>query len=164
MYQLIYFFSLFYLRFADAKQTKKGLWNSIHRTPKFYTWAGDTFELLSIEHLSQIQDSLRISSVDRNYCWTGKNSEGKGAQIDLVLESRASRTDYLCGMKFVEGKYSITSEDEINIMNKIDAFANSKMHRKTHSTQLVIVTTLGLAKGRHSSIINHTVTLDDLFQ
>ena len=164
VYQLIDFFSLFYLRFAESKQTKKGIWNSIHRTPAFYTWAGDTFELLCIEHLPQIQDSLRVSSVDRNYCWTGKNADGKGAQIDLVLESRASRTDYLCEMKFVEGKYGISSDDEINLLNKIDAFAGSKMHRKTHSIHLVLVTTMGVAKGQHSSIANHIVTLGDLFK
>lgn len=164
IYQLIDFFSLFYLRFAEAKQTKKGMWNAIHGTPTFYSWAGDTFELLCIQHLEQIQNALRLASVDRNYCWSGKNTEGKGAQIDLVLESKASRTDYLCEMKFTTGKYGITSTDEINLLNKIDAFANSKMHRKTHSIQLVLVTTMGLAKGEHASIINQTVTLGDLFK
>lgn len=163
VYQLIDFFSLFYLRFVETKQTKKGQWNSIHGTPTFYTWAGETFELLCIEHLEQIQDALRIASVDRNYCWSGKNAEGKGAQIDLILESKAARTDYLCEMKFKEGKYGITAAEEINLLNKIDAFAGSKMHSKTHSIQLVMVTTMGIAKGEHASIVNQSVTMGDLF-
>ena len=92
------------LMFIQGKQAKKGIWNSIHGTPTFYTWAGDTFELLCVEHLPQIQDTLRIASINRNYCWSGKSPDGKGAQIDLLLESKADRTDYLCEMKFTGGK------------------------------------------------------------
>ncbi len=163
VYQLIDFFSLFYLRFILGKQAKKGIWNSIHGTPTFYTWAGDTFELLCIEHLPQIQNALRIASIDRNYCWSRKSADGMGAQIDLLLESKAERTDYLCEMKFTGSKYAITNNDEEDILNKISAFATSKMHNKTHSIQLVMVTTMGIAKGEHASIVNQSVTLDDLF-
>ncbi|MBQ7691508.1 MAG: ATP-binding protein [Muribaculaceae bacterium] len=165
VYQLIDFFSLFYLRFADSKQTiQKRMWSSIHRTPTFYTWAGDTFELLCIEHQQQLQNALRVASIDRAYCWSGKNVEGRGAQIDLVMESKAARTDYLCEMKFTEGKYGITAADENNILNKIDAFVGSPMHRATHSIQLVMITTKGLAMGEHTGIVNQVITMDDLFK
>ena len=163
VYQLIDFFSLFYLRFIQGGQAKKGVWNSIHGTPTFYTWAGDTFELLCIEHLPRIQDSLRIASIDSNYCWNGKSPDGRGAQIDLLLESKADRTDYLCEMKFTGTKYAITKTDEENFLNKIEAFVASKMHNKTHSIQLVMVTTMGIARGEHASIVNQSITLDDLF-
>ena len=163
VYQLIDFFSLFYLRFIQGKQAKKGVWNSIHGTPTFYTWAGDTFELLCIEHLYRIQDSLRIASIDRTYCWNGKSPDGRGAQIDLLIESKSNRTDYLCEMKFTGTKYAITKTDEENLLNKIEAFAASKMHNKTHSIQLVMVTTMGIAKGEHDSIANQSITLDNLF-
>lgn len=164
VYQLIDFFSLFYLRFIHDKQVKKGQWNAIHGTPVFYTWAGETFELLCIEHLPKIQDALRIASIDKNYCWCGKNPDGKGAQVDLLLESKASRTDYLCEMKFSGSKYAITKTDEENLLNKIEAFAASRMHNKTHSIQMVMVTTMGVVKGEHASIINQSVVLDDLFR
>ncbi len=39
----------------------------------------------------------------------------------------------------------------------------SKMHNKTHSIQLVMVTTMGIARGEHASIVNQSITLDDLF-
>ncbi len=164
VYQLIDFFSLFYLRFASSKQTKKGMWNTIHRTPTFYTWAGGTFELLCIVHLQQLKNALHLASIERSYCWAGKNAEGRGAQIDLVMESRAAQTDYLCEMKFTEGKYGITATDESVMLNKIGAFAHSKMHRKTHSIQLVLVTTMGLARGEHSGIINQVISIEDLFK
>lgn len=60
VYQLKDFFSLFYLRFVHGKQVKQGGWNAIHGTATFYTWAGDTFELLSIEHL-QTYKTLYVS-------------------------------------------------------------------------------------------------------
>ena len=163
VYQLKDFFSLFYLRFVQGKQVKPGGWTAIHGTASFYTWAGDTFELLSIEHLQNMQAALRFPSIDRNYCWSGKDVEGKGAQIDLVLESKAAQTDYLCEMKFSSAKFTVTHDVEENIRHKIDAFANSKMHNKTRSIQTVLVTTMGLASNMHASIINHTISLDELF-
>ena len=163
VYQLKDFFSLFYLRFAHNKQTQKGQWNTLHRTPIFYTWAGDTFELLCVEHLPQLQEAFRLVSVERNYCWSGMNSEGNGVQIDLVMESKSARTDYVCEMKFSKGKYMVSAEDEIDFNDRMDAFAASKMHDKTHSIQMVLVTTLGLAKGEHAGIVNQLVTMDDLF-
>ena len=120
--------------------------------------------MLCIEHLPRIQDALRIASIDRNYCWSGESPDGKGAQVDLLLESKASRTDYLCEMKFSGSKYAVTKSDEENLLNKIEAFAASRMHNKTHSIQMVMVTTMGIVKGEHASIINQSVVLDDLFR
>lgn len=163
MYQLKDFFSLFYLRFVSKKQVKAGGWKDKFGKGEYYNWAGDTFELLCIEHLSQMIDELRLHSVDRDYCYSGKTSDGKGAQIDLVIESKAANTDYLCEMKFTGSKYSITSDYEQNLRTKIDAFANSKMHNNMRSIQVVLITAMGLVPGSHSYIVNKTLTLEDLF-
>ena len=48
-------------------------------------------------------------------------------------------------------------------MNKIEAFAANKMHNKTHSIQLVMITTMGVARSEHASIVNQSVVLDNLF-
>ena len=106
---------------------------------------------------------MRIPAVDRHYCWSGKAPDGKGAQVDLVLESKSAATDYLCEMKFSAGKYLITANEADNMLHKIDAFANSKMHNKSRSIQLVMVAATGLAQGYHTSIVNNVITLDDLF-
>ena len=161
VYQLKDFFSLFYLRFVNNRQAKKGQWNSLHRTPAFYTWAGDTFELLCVEHLPQLQSALRIVSIDRNYCWRGKTSEGKGAQIDLLLESKASRTDYVCEMKFSQSEYAIDKEYEMQLRNKLGAFRDATgTHDALHVT---MITTYGVKQNSHSSIVQSQVKLDDLF-
>jgi len=164
MYQLKDFFSLFYLRFIHNRQVKAGNWIAVNGTSSFYNWAGDTFELLCIEHMAQLQNALRIHSVDRNYCWSGTTNEGEGAQIDLVMESKSARTDYLCEMKFSISKYSITQGYKENLDTKIAAFMSSNMHKSTQSIQVVLVTTMGLVMGEHASAANHIVTLDDIFR
>ena len=163
VYQLKDFFSLFYLRFAHKKQVKPGGWNDLFGKGEYYQWAGDTFELLCIEHMAQIEEALRLRSVDRDYCFSGETAEGVGAQIDLIMESKAANTDFLCEMKFSGSKYAITADYERNLLNKIDAFAVSKMHKSMRSIQVILITTMGLAPGIHTSLINHTITLADLF-
>lgn len=164
VYQLTDFFSLFYLRFVFGVQTKAGMWHTINRTGKFYSWAGETFELLCIAHLPQLQDALRIYAVDRNYCWRGKAEDGTGAQIDLVLECDAARTDYLCEMKFSEGTYSLSADYNSNLRNKLQAFSSSRQHNKTHSIHVVLVTSFGFSAGSHTDVVNHSVTLEQLFR
>lgn len=164
VYQLKDFFSLFYMHFIHGKGTGAGNWRTIQRTPTFYTWAGNTFEMLCIEHLEQIKEALRIATISRNYCWSGKGPNGSAAQIDLVLEWKGERTDYLCEMKFSEHEFVIDKQYANDLANKIDAFLVSKQHTKTHSVQLVMVTTEGVQRGTHAKDVNQQVTLDDLFK
>ena len=46
--------------------------------------------------------------------------------------------------------------------NKIEAFAASKMNN-THSIQLAMILTMGVARGEHASIVNQSVGLDNFF-
>ncbi len=164
VYQLKDFFSMFYLHFIYGKGVERGNWRTLQRTPAFYAWAGNTFEMLCIGHLAQIKDTLRISTISRNYCWRGEAPDGTGAQIDLVLEWKGERTDYLCEMKFSEHLFTIDRKYELELEHKIDAFVNSRRHTKTHSVQLVMVTTGGTVRNEHSKDVNQEVTLDDLFR
>lgn len=164
VYQLTDFFSLFYLRFVDGIQNKSGMLHTINRTGKFYSWAGETFELLCVAHLNQLQDALHIYSVDNCFCWSGKTQDGGGAQIDMVLVSEASRTDYLCEMKFSESVFSINADYNQNIRKKIVAFSESPQHDMTHSIQVAIVASFGIAKGEYTDVVNHVVSLDSLFK
>ena len=111
-----------------------------------------------------MRDRLRIATVSRNYCWSGLAPNGKAAQIDLVLEWKGERTDYICEMKFSENVFAIDRNYEGELANKIDAFLNSRQHAKTHSVQLVMVTTNGIIQNEHSRDVNQQIVLDDLFQ
>ena len=164
VYQLKDFFSMFYLHFINGRKTDAGNWRALQRTPKFYSWAGNTFEMLCIEHLPQMKEKLRIATINRNYCWKGAAPDGDISQIDLVLEWKGERTDYLCEMKFSEHEYTIDRQYEKELGAKIYAFLNSKQHTKSHSIQLVMVTTHGVKPNEHAKDVNQQITLDDLFQ
>lgn len=163
VYQLKDFFSLFFLHFINGKGTDAGNWRTLQRTPAFYSWAGNTFEMLCIEHLPQMKEKLRIATINRNYCWKGADPDGSISQIDLILEWKGERTDYLCEMKFSEHEYTIDRQYEKELGGKIYAFLNSKQHTKTHSIQLVMVTTNGVKPNEHAKDVNQQITLDDLF-
>lgn len=163
VYQLKDFFSLFYLHFIYRKGADAGSWRTIQRTSFFYSWAGNTFEILCIEHLPQIKEKLRIATINRNYCWRGQGPDGKTSQIDLVLEWKGERTDYICEMKFSEHQFTIDRQYEAELANKIDAFLNCKQHTKTHSVQLVMITTNGVIRNEYSKDVNQEVLLDHLF-
>lgn len=163
VYQLKDFFSIFYLHFIYGKRTDAGNWRSIQRTSSFFAWAGNTFEMLCIEHMPQIKDKLRIATISLNYCWRGMAPNGTTAQIDLVLEWKGERTDYLCEMKFSEHEFTINRQYEKELENKIEAFLHSKQHTKTHSIQLVMVTTNGITMNEYAKDVNQQIILDDLF-
>ena len=66
-------------------------------------------------------------------------------------------------MKFCEHDFTIDKSYETELANKIDAFLNCRQHTKTHSIQLVMITTNGVTKNEHSKDVNLEVILDDLF-
>ena len=64
VYQLTDFFSIFYLRFIEGKtQTHRGNWRSLQRTGQFFSWAGNSFELLCLLHQDRMCDKLRIANM-----------------------------------------------------------------------------------------------------
>lgn len=165
VYQLKDFFTLFYFNFLSSRSlSHNGNWKAVQRTAQFYSWAGNTFELLVTDHISQLTEALKIATVSNSFCYSGKASDGTGAQIDLVIQWAGERTDYLCEMKFSENEFVFTADYQKNILNKLDAFINSKHHTKTHSVQIVLVTTYGLRKNEYSSPVNQVVTFEQLFK
>ena len=165
VYQLKDFFTLFYFNFLNNNGLRhEGNWKSIQRTAHFFTWAGNTFELLVTQHLPQLAEALRISTITKSFCYSGKTSDGNGAQIDLVIQWEGERTDYICEIKFCENNYTFTADYQHNMLNKLDAFINSKHHKPSHSVQIVLVTTMGLTKNEYSSSINQVINFDGLFR
>lgn len=74
LFQLIDFFTLFHFRFMrDSSFRNLQYWTSLQRTPRFYAWAGISFEILSACHINEIKRKLGISGVATNvYSWRGQ--------------------------------------------------------------------------------------------
>lgn len=161
IYQLVDFFTLFYLRFVEDSDFAS--WRSLQRSKHFYTWAGNTFELLVTEHMPQLANALRIKEYATPFSWRGKTPDGEGVQIDLVIPAIAERADYLCEMKFSEGKYTLSNDDAEEFTRQVYAVKNSKIHKPSHSIYVVLVTSIGTSDSKHKIHVNDIVTLDSLF-
>ena len=158
IYQLVDFFTLFYFRFLVDKTP--GKWMSIQDKPKFYAWAGLTFELLAIQHIESIKHSLGINGVETQVSTWRCLDGDRGAQIDLII-NRSDNTINLCEAKFSVDDFSISKDYEKNLRNKLQQFLNHTKMKK--SIQLTLITTYGLEKNKHSGVIHKLITLDDLF-
>ena len=137
-------------------------WTSLQRTPRFYAWAGISFEILSACHINEIKRKLGISGVATNvYSWRSKGeTSDRAVQIDLVIE-RADNTINICEIKFTEKEFAINKDYDHNLCHKLSTFIEETKTRK--SVQLVFVTSCGLLRNMYSGRVQAEVTLDDLF-
>jgi len=159
IYQLVDFYTFFYMRFVENSDMVS--WSSLQGKGEFYAWAGLTFELLALLHVSQIKKSLGISGIrTREQVWRCKDANG-GAQIDLIID-RDDPTINLCEMKFTLKAFKIDSKYEMNLRNKLEALSNATQGKK--SIQITMVSAAGLDKNSIRSVISNEVTLEDLFE
>ena len=165
LYQLVDFFTLFYFRFLRDSSFRNLLyWSKLQRTPRFYAWAGISFEILAMNHISQVKQRLGIAGVSTNlYSWRSKSSgeaDERAVQIDMVIE-RGDNTINLCEMKFSEGEFAINKDYDKILRNKIARFMEETKTRK--SIQLTFISSYGLQRNMYSGIAQNEVVLDDLF-
>ncbi|MCF0220412.1 MAG: ATP-binding protein [Muribaculaceae bacterium] len=159
-YKLTDLFTLFFLRFVQpGVNTDPSFWSHSLNTPAHNAWAGLSFEAVCGLHLTQIKKALSINGILCNHqSFVTKSS--KGAQIDLVLD-RADNVVNLCEMKFASTEYTIKSKDEENLLNKVARLKECIPQKK--AVHLTMVTTYGIARNVHSSIVQSEVVMNDLF-
>ncbi len=162
-YQLIDNYTLFYHRFIkDYNNTDDNYWQKKIGLPEYANWTGLAFERLCLQHLRQIKERLGISGILANvHSWnTPPTEDTSGAQIDLLID-RADGIIDVCEMKYSKLPYSITSDYQENLLEKMHALATISKTRK--GIHLVMITSNGIKKNKYSDIINNEVVLDDLF-
>jgi len=64
-------------------------------------------------------------------------------------------------MKFASGDYDISKEEENKLRNRIEALKKTLTAKQT--VHLTMITTYGIAYGKHSGIVQKQVVMDDLF-
>ena len=161
VYQLVDFYTLFYLRFVENADFTS--WRSVQRSKPFYTWAGNTFELLVIEHMPKLADALRIKEYATPFSWKGKTPDDEGVQVDLIIPATAERAIYICEMKFSEGKYTLSNDDVEEFARQISALKNAKIYKPSYSIYVALITSIGVTESKHKIHVNDIVTLDYLF-
>ena len=158
LYQLIDFYSLFYLNFIKkASIHEEGFWLNAVESPLFNTWGGYAFEMVCLHHVRQIKKALEIGGVQTSvYSW-----QSPDAQIDLVID-RKDQTINLCEMKFSVAPFKIDKKYAANLRNKIAAFRTATETRK--SIFLTMVSTYGIANNLHASMVQKDLAMDILFE
>ena len=160
LYQLTDLYALFYLRFVNNYHGgNPNAWSGMNAGVR-NAWLGYAFEQVCLGHILQIRKSLGISVIANDvsswYCKT----EEQTAQIDLILD-RADNIINLCEMKFCSHSFEITKQYAEHLRERIGFFADITRTRK--ALHLTMVTTFGVKKSKHSSIVQNEVTMDDLF-
>jgi uncharacterized protein len=100
LYQLVDFYTLFYLKFIkDMPIFDEINWVSSIDNPQHRAWSGYAFEQICLAHVSQIKHALGISGIQTlTSGWRSTDSK-QGAQIDLVIDRRDEIIN-LCEMKY----------------------------------------------------------------
>ena len=164
IYQLMDFYTLFYLTFLEKSSVDEHYWTHHLNTPEMNTWLGLAFERVCLAHIPQIKEQLHIDLMATEYySWrsVADKSHTQEAQIDLLIE-RADRVINLCEIKYCQDEYLITKDDDSRMRNRISLF------RSDTGTKSAIwptyITTFGLSRGGYSTSIQWQITMDDLFK
>lgn len=168
-YQLTDMFSLFHLRFVmshDGQDRK--YWTNQGQSGLKNAWSGYAFEQVCLHHTEQIKFALGISGILSNvYAWscrpfTDRNgTEWKGAQIDLIID-RSDHVMNLCEMKYTQGEYVIEKDYAQTLRDRMELFR--RMQKTTKNLRCTFITVYGVKPNKYSGIIDHQLTLDDLFK
>jgi AAA+ ATPase superfamily predicted ATPase len=161
LYQLIDFFSLFYLNFMkNNRHSDEHFWATLIDSAKHRAWSGYAFEQICMQHTAQIRHKLGISGVvTYSAAWRSKKSD-PAAQIDLLID-RNDGIINLCEMKYSENEFVIDKKQDENLRNKRGAFiSETKTRKAVHTT---MITTYGVKRNEYWNNIQSEATMNDLF-
>jgi AAA+ ATPase superfamily predicted ATPase len=163
LYQLVDFYSLFFLKFIkDTGSANQGNWMAYIDSPAYRAWSGYAFELVCLSHIPQIKHALGISGVQTNVGSWRSLSREKGSQVDLVID-RKDQVINLCEMKFSINPFTIDKKYALELQDKIGIFKKETETRK--SVFMTLITTFGLQKNNYSEgLVQNDLTMDILFR
>lgn len=161
LYQLVDFYSLFYLKFIEGTSLDDdNNWINGLDNPGYRAWSGYAFELVGLTHISDIKKALRIDAIQTTTSsWTG-NDNGHKAQIDLVIDRR-DHVINICEFKFSMKPFVIDQKYAGDLRNKMSVFAG---HTQTNKALfMTMITPYGLKKNAHSDSVIHNELKMDIF-
>lgn len=162
VFHLSDFYTLFYLRFVANDRSHDELWWQHNMTsPSVIVWQGYSFELLCMLHLPQIKQALGISGIATSVSTWRSNSPEHPYQIDLLID-RSDRIINLCEIKFSIDRFVIDPDYAMRLRDRRALFISATKTRRT--PLITFITTYGILPNQHSSVVQHEITLDALFQ
>ncbi len=153
-------YSLFYLVWIDPVKgtllqgVEENYWQQRHASQPWKIWSGFTFEGICHKHLSKIKHALGIGSVTT----TSGYWKGVEAEVDLVID-RADQCTNLCEIKFYDTPFQMTKKYGEELERKKANFREQTKTKKALFT--TFISPFGVKE--NSPYLDHTLTLDDLF-
>ena len=164
IYQLMDFYSHFYLKFAFQGLGDAQYWSHHLNTPAINNWYGMSFERVCLAHVNQIKTILRFDRISTQfYSWrskTGVASHERGAQIDIIID-RADDMINVCEVKYSKSQYELTKSEFDKLQNRINRFRGETKTKK--GVILTMITTEDLLPNKYANDIDSQITLNDLF-
>ena len=157
-YQITDPFVLFALNIANKRNIRS--WQTFIKSPDYYAWRGNAFEILCLNHITQIKAALGISGIDSSeYSWRSRAKEG-GAQIDLLIDRRDDMIN-LCEMKCTDKEFVIDKAYRKELLNKAEVFKAESGTKK--SIHITMITSCGLKRNENTEIVQNIIEPDKLF-
>ena len=165
-YKVIDEFCLFYLHWVRDYQGNvfpKDHWFIQSQRSAYHAWAGYAFEAVCSKHIHEIIRALGLTMVNVISSWRTipKNSDEKGAEIDLVID-RVDDGITLCEIKYTKTPFIIDKNYAQVLNNKIALFKTRTKMRK--QIFLAFVSAHGIKPTLYSEeMVSGMATLEDLF-
>ena len=155
-------FCLFWVKYVEPNLSDVSFMTDNITSNIMSAWRGVAFEEVCWQHINPIKQALEIGGVKSSTsAWNVKGDDQKeGMQIDLLI-IRDDHVVNLCEMKFAGSTYTIEKDEESKLRNRIETL--KKTLSKKQTVHLTLITTYGVAYGKHSGVMQKEVTMDDLF-
>lgn len=162
-YKLVDSLCLYWIKYVDTARHDANFMTDNAAADIMNAWKGVAFEEVCWLHIPQIKKALEVAGVKSTAsAWSVKgNDEKEGAQIDMIIQ-RDDNIVNLCEMKFSGTEYSISKDEELNLRRRIESLKGTLLKRQT--IHLTMITTFGISQGKHSGIVQKSITIDDLFE
>ena len=162
-YKLIDNFCLFWLKYVEPNTADASFMTDNLTSDIMKGWRGVAFEEVCWQHIAQIKRALEIGGVKSSLsAWNVKgDDEQEGVQIDLLI-IRDDKVVNLCEMKFAGDAYTIEKDEELKLRRRIETLKGTLSRKQT--VHLTLITTYGVAYGKHSGIVQKHVGMDELFE
>jgi len=166
MFQLTDMYVLFYHRFMkDSGGVDEHFWTNSLDTPSRRSWSGYAFEMLCMNHISQIKECLGIRGILSNvYSWYQAGNADKGiagGQIDFLIDRR-DQVINVCEAKYTVSPYVITRKYFEEMQQRMENFRKSTGTRS--ALHLTMISASGLADNEYSGQVQSIVSLNSLFE
>ena len=135
-------------------------WLTYINTPAYYSWRGNAFEIVCLNHINQIKTVLGISGIESmQYSWRSRSST-PGAQIDLMIDRKDGVVN-ICEMKYTTSEFDISASYMQNLNNKIRCLAEETGSRKAF--HLTLICANGLKPNSYADMAQQIIAADQLF-